>query len=152
MEQVVSEWILQRPSKYLKMCRRRGIVKFFSFLEDREIQIGVFSDYPVVEKIAKLGLARWISVALCATDPEIDAFKPHPKGFLRACTIWAISPEEVLYIGDRFAVDAVGAASIGMPCAILRSRRALSSHNPPSSTSFICASFTELQHLLAAIV
>jgi FMN phosphatase YigB (HAD superfamily) len=42
-----------------------------------------------------------MSLALCATSPEINAFKPHPKGFLHACALWGLPPEEVLYIGDR---------------------------------------------------
>ena len=65
------------------------------------------------------GVADRMSVALCATDPEINAFKPYPKGFLHACTLWGLRPEEVLYVGDRPEVDAVGALNAGMPCVIL---------------------------------
>jgi FMN phosphatase YigB (HAD superfamily) len=152
IERLVSEWILQRPLKYLRICRRRGIEAFCSFLAGNTIQIGVFSDYPVVDKIAILGLSRWISVALCATDPEINAFKPHPNGFLRACSSWGLPPEEVLYVGDRAEVDAVGAAGVGMRCAILCSRAGASGHSPSPSTYLSCASFAELQHLLSPII
>jgi FMN phosphatase YigB (HAD superfamily) len=124
----------------------------FSFLQDRGIHIGVFSDYPVVEKVARLGLSHWISVALCATDAEIGAFKPHPAGFFRACAVWGLAPEEVLYVGDRPEVDAVGASRAGMPCAILRSRRAAASSQPPANNSFHCTTSAELRHLLALIV
>jgi FMN phosphatase YigB (HAD superfamily) len=151
IEKLVSEWVLQRPLKYLRICRRRGIEAFCSFLACKVIQIGVFSDYPVVEKIASLGLSRWMSVALCATDPEINAFKPHPNGFLRACSIWGLAPDEVLYVGDRVEVDAVGAAWAGMPSAILCSRGGASVHSPAPSTYLSCTSFAELQHLLTAI-
>ena len=152
IEAIVCEWMLQRPLKYLTICRRREIVQFFSFLKDRRMQIGVFSDHPVVEKLSTLGLSPWVSVTLCATDPEIDAFKPHPKGFLHACALWGLPPEEVLYVGDRVEVDAVGAASAGMPCAILRSRGGTRHHTPLSCPYLSCTSFKDLQHLLAAIV
>ena len=79
----------------------------------------MFSDYPSGEKLEALGLDKRLSLTLCATDPEINAFKPHPRGFLRACELWDLDPAEVLYIGDRPEVDAVGAAAAGMPCAIL---------------------------------
>jgi FMN phosphatase YigB (HAD superfamily) len=101
IESVVIEWIHQRPLKYLRLCRRRGLEAFLTFLESKGIQVGVFSDYPVLDKLQALGLAERMSLALCATDPEINAFKPHPKGFLHACALWGLPPEEVLYIGDR---------------------------------------------------
>ena len=36
-------------------------------------------------KLRALGLDGRFSPVLCATDPEIGAFKPNPRGFLRAC-------------------------------------------------------------------
>jgi HAD superfamily hydrolase (TIGR01549 family) len=119
VERIVTEWMYQRPLKYLKLCRRRGVEAFFDFLQRAHIHIGVFSDYPVADKLQALGLAPAVSLTLCATDPDINAFKPHPKGFLRACALWGVPPEQVLYIGDRPEVDAVGAAAAGMSCAIL---------------------------------
>jgi HAD superfamily hydrolase (TIGR01549 family) len=151
IEEIVSEWMLWRPLKYLTICRRRNIAKFFSFLGDKGMQIGVFSDYPVIEKISSLGLSPWVSVALCATDPEIDALKPHPKGFLRACALWGLLPEEVLYVGDRPEVDAIGAASAGMPCAILCSRGGALHQMSPSRPYLSCTSFNDLQHFLTTI-
>jgi HAD superfamily hydrolase (TIGR01549 family) len=119
IESVVIEWIHQRPLKYLRICRRRGLEVFLTFLERQGIQIGVFSDYLVLDKLRALGLAERMSLALSATDPEINAFKPRPKGFLYACALWGLPPAEVLYIGDRPEIDAVDATNAGMPCALL---------------------------------
>jgi putative hydrolase of the HAD superfamily len=149
MERVVSEWLYQRPLKYLRFWRRPGIEAFLSMLEQKGIQVGVFSDYPVIDRLRALDLLERISLALCATDPAINAFKPHPKGFLRACAIWRLCPEEVLYVGDRPEVDAVGAAAAGMPCAILFRRGSVSVH-PNSPTDYAAfSSFEDLQHALA---
>jgi putative hydrolase of the HAD superfamily len=49
----------------------------------------------------------------------VNAFKPHPRGFLAACEGWGWSPHEVVYVGDRCEVDAMGAAAAGMPCVII---------------------------------
>jgi len=119
VERVVSEWIYRRPLKYLPYCRRRGIEAFLSDVGRKGLRIGVFSDYPVQEKLQVLGLANQVDLMLCATDKEINAFKPHPRGFLHACKSWDLRPEEVLYVGDRPEVDAKGAVAAGMPCAIL---------------------------------
>ena len=58
------------------------------------------------------------------SDPEIDAFKPSPRGFLRACELWDLEPADVLFVGDRPEVDAAGAAAAGMPCVIIGSAEA----------------------------
>jgi HAD superfamily hydrolase (TIGR01549 family) len=149
IERVVSEWLYQRPLKYLRFCRRRGIEAFLSMLEQKGIQVGVFSDYPVSDKLRALDLIERIPVALCATDPAINAFKPHPKGLLSACAIWRLCPEEVLYIGDRPEVDAVGAAAAGMPCAILFGRGSVGGHRNSPTDYLTFSSFEDLQHALA---
>jgi hypothetical protein len=46
------------------ICRRRGLEAFLTFLESQGIQIGVFSDYPVLDKLQALGLAERMSLAL----------------------------------------------------------------------------------------
>jgi FMN phosphatase YigB (HAD superfamily) len=119
VREVVQEWIYERPLSYLRCARRCGLDRFFATLDAQEIRVGVFSDYPVQEKLEALGYLHRFSLWLCATDPDINAFKPHPAGFLRACEIWGLQPAEVLYIGNRPEVDAAGARAAGMSCAIL---------------------------------
>jgi HAD superfamily hydrolase (TIGR01549 family) len=146
VEQIVAEWIDQRPLKYLRLCRRCGIEGFLAFLESKAVHIGVFSDYPTLNKLQALGLSCRTMLALCATDPDINAFKPHPKGFLRACATWGLPPEEVLYVGDRSEVDAIGAAAAGMRCAILIRRTGARTPQGSSGNCITFSSFPELQH------
>ena len=147
VERTIEEWIFERPLKYLKLCRRRGVNSCFAWLEERNVPIGVFSDYPVREKLRALGISARIAPALCATDPEINAFKPHPKGFLRLCEIWGVPPDEVLYVGDRHEIDAVGAAAAGVPCAILGRKAGLKGQTA-FGRCFAISSFKELHHVL----
>jgi len=148
MERIVGEWILARPLRYLRLCRRRGAVALLGHLAARGVRTGVFSDYPVAAKLEALGLAGWMSASLCATDPEIDAFKPHPRGFLRACEIWGLDPAEVLYVGDRPRVDAAGAARAGMPCAIVGRGRKLRARRGCSPGFSAFARFAELRNAI----
>lgn len=113
------EWIEERPLKHLHRCRRRGLVDLLDSLRDRGLRAGVFSDHPVRSKLQALGVSDAMEPQLCATDDEIDAFKPHPRGFQRACELWGLEPAQVLYVGDRVEIDGAGAARAGMPCAIL---------------------------------
>lgn len=135
VEMVVREWMYCRPLKYLKICRRRAMKEFFQLAADRGIRTGVFSDYPVREKLQGLGIHAPLTVELCATDPEINAFKPNPKGFLYACHLWNLDPQEVLYVGDRHDVDARGANAAGMPCVIF-SRRASPGFDASAKTEY----------------
>lgn len=150
VEQVVTEWMYQRPLKYLKGCRRRGVETFFDFAHQLGLQIGVFSDYPVQEKLKALGLDRWVKLAFCATDKEVNAFKPHPRGFLLACEYWGFRPEEVLYVGDRPEVDAKGALAAGMPCIIFNGQSHIDETTDLTKTHSTLTSFRGLQHVLTS--
>jgi len=119
-----------------------------SYVEREGLHIGVFSDYPAQEKLQTLGLDKQVKLTLCATDREINAFKPHPRGFLRACEYWGLRPEEVLYVGDRPEIDAEGAAAAGMPCAILSGLRGNQGKLGRLNNYSRVTSFRELQHVL----
>jgi FMN phosphatase YigB (HAD superfamily) len=119
MEAVVEEWIYKRPLKYLPRVVRGGTTEVLSMLRERGLPVGVFSDYPVSDKLDAMGVRRSVSLELDATFEGINAFKPHPRGLEVACERWGLSPGEVLYVGDRAEVDARSAAALGMPCAIL---------------------------------
>lgn len=119
VERAVREWMHERPLKWLKYCRRSGLIHCLDALAASGIRLGVFSDYPAEEKLAALGIRDRFDFALSATDPEIDALKPHPKGFLEAIRRWNVRAEEVLYVGDRIEVDAAGALAAGMACAVI---------------------------------
>jgi len=118
-------------------------------LQHKDIHVGVFSDYPVIDKLRALDLLDRVPLALCATDPAINAFKPHPKGFLKACEFWNLHPEDVLYVGDRPEVDAVGAATAGMSCAILCPGENTGRHRHSPIDYMTFSTFAELQHALS---
>lgn len=116
---VVDEWMMRRPLKHLGRVRRHGLRELLQVLTERGIRIGALSDYPTDAKLDALGVAEFFSLGLSTTDPAINAFKPHPKGFRHACLQWGLSPQEVLYVGDRQEVDGNGAAAAGIRCAII---------------------------------
>ena len=121
LEATIDEWIYRRPLKYLPRVMRRGMADVLSGLQARGLKVGVFSDYPVGEKLEAMGLRALISLELEATAEKVNAFKPHPRGFEVACCQWSLPSREVLYVGDRPEVDARGAAMAAMPCAIIGS-------------------------------
>ena len=113
VEAAVQEWILRRPLP-LPLVRRARLAETLQELHNAGLHLGVFSDYPTAAKLDSLGVRRFFSLELCATDAEVNAFKPHPRGFLLACERWNLSPHQVLYVGDRHETDALGAAAAGL--------------------------------------
>ena len=119
MRDAVDEWILTRPNRYLPLVRRKGLHETLAWLQERDVLVGLFSDYPTRSKAVALGIDGYVSVHVCATDLDVNAFKPDPRGFLVACERWAVDPSDVLYVGDRADVDAEGARRAGMRCALV---------------------------------
>lgn len=115
----VGEWMLERPLKHLQAHRRPGIVSFLRKAQDAGLALGVFSDYPVQAKLKALGLDGFFPVQRDATDLEINAFKPDPKGFLFCAAELGVEANEVLYVGDRADVDGEGARRAGMKVVLV---------------------------------
>ncbi|AEH45954.1 HAD-superfamily hydrolase, subfamily IA, variant 1 [Thermodesulfatator indicus DSM 15286] len=114
VKKVVQKWIYDRPLKYLKDYKISGLDEFLAACKARNIKIGVFSDYPAEKKLKAMKINHFIDLALCATDPEINAFKPSPKGLEVAMKKLGLTPKELLYIGDHSEVDGLCAQKAGV--------------------------------------
>jgi HAD superfamily hydrolase (TIGR01509 family) len=119
----VARWIEDEPLALVARCRRDGVADFLRAAKGRGLRLGVFSDYPPAQKLAALGLAGLFDVAVCAQDPEVRRFKPHPRGLVVTARHLGVDPAQAVYIGDRPDTDAVAARAAGMACAILGGRR-----------------------------
>ncbi len=115
----VKDWMFERPLRHLAPCARPALPESLRRLQAAGLKLGVFSDYPVAQKLAALGVADFFPVQLDATDARINAFKPHPAGFQVAAELLGVRPAEVLYVGDRLDVDVGGARAAGMHAAWL---------------------------------
>jgi HAD superfamily hydrolase (TIGR01549 family) len=122
VEGLVGEWMIRRPLRYVRLARRADLIETLAALRERGVRVGVFSDYPTREKVDALGLSSWTDLQVCATDEAVNAFKPHPRGFLHACERWGVPPDRVVYVGDRADVDAAGASRAGMRCILIGAR------------------------------
>ncbi|MCU1382479.1 MAG: HAD-superfamily hydrolase, subfamily variant 1 [Acidobacteria bacterium] len=142
---IVTEWMMRRPLKHLVGCRAGGVIELLAWLRTRGIEAGVLSDYPAAAKLEALEVAAWFSVVLCATDAEVGAFKPSPRGFLAAANRWGMAPAEILVVGDRADADAAGAAAAGMPCVIIGRT---STPAADSSRCLVLPSLERLRHVL----
>ena len=63
-------------------------------------------------KIDASGLAGYFDYRICSNDAE--SRKPDKGIFLNACEHLGVTPDEVLFIGDTFTSDILGALELGM--------------------------------------
>lgn len=153
LARTVADWMFERPLRHLAPCARPGLRESLERLHAAGLRLGVFSDYPVAAKLAALGVDGYFHVALDATDPDVNAFKPHPRGFEVAAARLGVAPDEALYVGDRRDVDVAGAHAARMHAAWIGRRAARSapgSRTAPPGLSFLV--YAELQELVDAVL
>ncbi len=85
------------------------------------LEIVVFSDFPVAQKLETLGIADLVDVALSSEDSGY--LKPSPKAFSYLLDHVKASPSEVLYVGDSYPKDCQGAKRAGMHSALITSSK-----------------------------
>ena len=119
---VVACWMETKPLPWLKFFRRKGAAGTLAALRQRGLKLGVFSDYPVEEKLRALGLAQYFPVRISSADPEVTGFKPETDGFQVAAGKMGLRLSEMIYVGDRPEVDGIGAARAGAHPVILASK------------------------------
>ncbi|MET9022394.1 HAD family hydrolase [Actinopolymorpha sp. NPDC004070] len=66
-----------------------------------------------LHKLERIGLLPYFGDAIVCSESHGPA-KPHPSIFLAGCERLGLPPHEVAYVGDKYAVDAVGARDAGL--------------------------------------
>ena len=99
-----------RPYPHLRQCIEQ--------LKAQGLHIAVNSDFPVERKLARLDLADLFDCTLWSE--QSGYLKPHPEPFLMLAECVGEAPANILYVGNSYAYDVVGAKSAGMLAAHLR--------------------------------
>jgi len=91
--------------------------EFIKLIKRLHIRVGVLSDFPIGQRLKNLGLGSFGELYMCSEDA--DALKPSPEPFLYVSKKLRISPQNILYIGDNYHYDIIGANRVGMQTAHL---------------------------------
>ena len=117
VRRIVNEWIFEKPLKHLAQCVYPGVNDLFTILKQKKYKIGIFSDYPCHSKLQSLELK--VDAMVCATDEQVDRFKPHPAGLLFTAKELGVPAMNCFFIGDRDDKDGECARRAGMSFLIL---------------------------------
>ena len=119
---VIHQWMERAPLGMIGAWLREGTVELLRSLRQAGTRLGAVSDYPAEAKLASLGIRHWFDVVICAQDPEVQRFKPDPRGIEVALRRLGVVPRQALYVGDRPEVDGMAARRAGVRCAIVAGR------------------------------
>ena len=88
-------------------------------LRDAGYTVGLVSNrsQPCHEECEELGLLQYFDFAYVAA--EVKAWKPNPRIFDRALELTGSSPEQIIYVGDNYYADIMGAKNAGLQAALL---------------------------------
>jgi putative hydrolase of the HAD superfamily len=115
IEATVRDWMIERPSKWLPLFRRRELLAEVAAFRARGGRTALVSDYPARRKLQALGASQLFDVVVASGEPDGPTrLKPHPGGMLRAASALGIEPERCLVIGDRPDADGRAASAAGM--------------------------------------
>jgi putative hydrolase of the HAD superfamily len=99
-----------------------GVARTLAGLRERGMRLGVLSDSPlVVEKLGYLGIEPYWDVTLAAD--QAGGLKPDPVPFRYMAERLDLPPSKILFVGNHYAYDIVGANGVGMLTAHFSRRR-----------------------------
>lgn len=112
VREVISKWMYEIPLKYLPKTMFTSVFDILQKLDHAGIKYAVVSDYPAQEKLQAMHITMPVVVA--ATDHEVNALKPCPRGFLYAAQQLDVMLQDCLVVGDRYDRDGSAALAAGM--------------------------------------
>jgi HAD superfamily hydrolase (TIGR01549 family) len=116
---------------------------FFSEAKKRGYKLAVLSDYPINNKLVALGWKYLFDMELSSQDININKLKPNPDGMNHIINMFGLTPEEVIYVGDRYDIDTETAYNAGVECIIIGNKGLLKKHK-----GYIRRSYFELYNAL----
>jgi len=92
-----------------------GTARFLERLS-RSLPVGLVSNYPcgkaIRRSLEKIGILAYLNPVVISG--EVGYVKPHRTPFLAALEGLRVPPETVLFVGDRWDADMIGARDVGM--------------------------------------
>jgi FMN phosphatase YigB (HAD superfamily) len=113
--EVVREWMIQRPCKWLRRFRRQSLLDEITAFRGEGGRTAVVSDYPAQAKLAGLGISNMFDrVVASGESGGPKRLKPLPDGLLLAAAALEVEPKRCLVVGDRDDADGAAAMAASM--------------------------------------
>jgi FMN phosphatase YigB (HAD superfamily) len=115
LEDVVRDWMIHRPCRWLPLLRNRRLLAEVREFRRSGGRTALVSDYPARAKLHALGASELFEVVVASGEEGGPAqLKPSPNGYLAAAAALGLEPAACLVIGDRPDADGEAARRAGM--------------------------------------
>ena len=138
--------------KYIKIDTKA--VEVVTELKQRGLWLALVSNMMLPGKLActklqRAGILTYFDNITISSD--VGFIKPHPEIFRRALTESKLKPDEVVFVGDTYQQDIIGAKRVGLKTVWLNTRhepRTMARDNPPDYEIENLAELIEIPMLL----
>ncbi|TFG45405.1 MAG: HAD family hydrolase, partial [Dehalococcoidia bacterium] len=116
---LVRSMLLRWRDTKLKHCLFDDVLPALSELKRRDLVLGIISnvDKDITPLLAELGLSSFLNTVV--TSQETGFTKPHPEIFQEALRRSDTAAESVIFVGDQYQIDVLGAAAVGMKAVLI---------------------------------
>ncbi|MBR2281408.1 MAG: HAD family hydrolase [Spirochaetales bacterium] len=94
-----------------------GVRDTFLRIRDDGLKIGVFTDFPLFDKLEGMGLADLVDFA--ASSDDVGYLKPDTHCLEYLLYNLGMGPKDVLYVGDSYEKDVKGAMAAGIDAVLV---------------------------------
>lgn len=126
---------------YAKTKTFDGVAETFQTIRDKGLKIGVFTDFPLFDnKLKGLGLSDLVDFA--ASSDDVGFLKPDTHCLEYLLYNLGMDPKDVLYVGDSYDKDVLGAHAAGIDAVLVNTSRsdvADSKHRYPLAKAVFCS-------------
>lgn len=119
---------------YRNLPYQKETVETLNKIKSFGVKIGVLSDWPLFEKLKNIGVKDLVDFAISAEDAGY--LKPDSRPFEGMMSGLDVKPSDVLFVGDSYSKDILGAKSLGMGTVLVNCRKPDKSKYPQADEVF----------------
>ncbi len=152
LEKKIDEQFYKRMESSFSYIRSYPYLReTIKLIREKNIIIGALSDFPIQNKLENLHINDLVDYAACTE--ESGYLKPHKAPFEYMGRIMGVPLKNILYIGDSYKKDIIGANRVGMQTCLLlvhthgKNKKENYKHTFPLA-DFICSDYLDMKRQL----
>jgi putative hydrolase of the HAD superfamily len=115
IRQVLQQFITDMEQMFDDIPAISHVKELLDLCKAQGLPLGVLSDFPLGHKVDQLGLGGYWQVAVSTQD--CGTLKPDRRSFLYCANQFGLEPQDILYVGNSYKYDVIGAKGAGMQAA-----------------------------------
>ena len=114
----LDRWAYRKMDRQYERTKTfEGVAKTFEKIRNNGLKVGVFTDFPLLRKLEGMNLASLVDFA--ASSDDAGFLKPDTHCFEYLLYNLKMDPQDVLYVGDSYEKDIVGANAASIDAVLV---------------------------------